>query len=107
MTTPHILGLAALLRQHKPAASVAEIETSLFKSAVRPTAHRNGARQSRDCQRHCRFELPATLIYKFGMKAQIDPQLSKAIRSSRASGNTIHAAFTLRDDNNGNGLSPR
>jgi hypothetical protein len=40
------------------------------------------------------------------MKAQIDPQLSKAIRSSRVSGNSVHAAFTLRDDGNGKGLSP-
>ena len=38
MATPHISGLAALLRQHKPTASVAEIETALFKSAVRPPA---------------------------------------------------------------------
>ena len=40
------------------------------------------------------------------MTAQVDPQLSKAIRRSHVSGDAVHAAFTLRDDDSGKGLSP-
>ena len=38
MATPHIAGLAALLWQAKPGATVAEIEAAIFKSCKRPSS---------------------------------------------------------------------
>jgi subtilisin family serine protease len=37
MATPHIAGLAALLWQAKPGATVDEIEAAIFKSCKRPS----------------------------------------------------------------------
>jgi subtilisin len=36
MATPHVSGLAALLMEHKPDASAADVENAIYKSCTRP-----------------------------------------------------------------------
>jgi subtilisin family serine protease len=37
MATPHVSGLAALLMEHQPDATAADVENAIYKSCTRPT----------------------------------------------------------------------